>query len=253
MTSTVRIDPHAHLYDSYSAKEWCHAALNNLGGGNEVAAVVIVVDREGQDSLARLRREVPSFGQWTDIWDGTAGQLTLGGGTLTIIQGVQYVTSESIEVLALGVERNAPDRLPALEYTSLINDQGGLACIPWSPGKWLGARGAVVRRLIDTTPTNRLVVGDIAIRSRMGPPSFLLGYAKRRGLSVWSGTDPLPRSQDQSLVGSFGLELRSNVEVNLLLASWSVLKETLLLPNGFGVWGRRNSVGQALQRFLSSR
>ena len=250
MTITVRIDPHAHLYDSYSTREWSRAAFSNLGGRPDVGAVVIVVDREGQDSLARLRREVPSFADWKNVWDGQAGRIEFDEGALTVIRGVQYVASERIEVLGLGVERAAPDAMAASEYVSIITDLGGLSCLPWSPGKWLGARGGVVRRMLDGTPSTILTVGDISIRSHIGPPSALLRYARQKGFSVLSGTDPLPRVQDQSLVGSFGLEFSADGED--ALASWTGLKNALVAPHTLKPWGRRNSTAMALQRFISS-
>jgi len=250
MTTTVRLDPHAHLYDSYSTRDWCCAAFSNLGGGPEVASVVIVVDRDGQDSIERLRCEVPSFADWKDIWDGQAGRIELDEGALTVIRGVQYVSNERIEVLGLGVERAAPDRMAASEYLSIITELGGLSCLPWSPGKWLGARGAVVRRLLDATPATILTVGDIAIRSPIGPPSSLLRYARKKGFSVLAGTDPLPRVQDQLLVGAFGIE--TSTDAGNILSSWSELKNALVAPQALKTWGQRNSAGTALQRFISS-
>lgn len=249
MATLCRIDPHAHLYDSFSARAWCEAAARNLGGSPSLPAFVVVVDRDGQDSLSRLRAEVPSFGTWSDVWGGAAGRISLGASDLTVIQGTQYVTSERIEVLALGVKRAAPDRMMASEYVSLINEQGGLACLPWSPGKWLGARGEVVRRVLDTTPSTVVTVGDISIRSRLGPPSSLLRYARQKGFAVLSGTDPLPRLRDERLVGSFGLELSL---ADGAPSTWEDLKNALISPSCQHAWGHRNSLPLAVARFLSS-
>lgn len=243
-----RIDPHAHLYDSFSTREWCHAAIRNLGGTAEAPAIVITVDRVGQDSLGRLRREVTAFGDISDIWQGKACALSLDGRELIVIQGTQYVTSERVEVLALGVQRAAPDGMTAAEYVSIISEQGGLACLPWSPGKWLGGRGKVVRRVLDETPPTILTVGDISIRSRLGPPSALLSYAKEKGFSVLKGTDPLPRVEDERLVGSFGLEVVGDEG----FASWENLKQSLISPRDLHPWGHRNSLPVAARRFLAS-
>ena len=252
MNALLRIDTHAHLYDSYSVKEWCEAAVRNLRGSGDSTSIVFVVDREGQDSLARLRREVPSFGDWQELWDGQAGIAHLGNGSLVIVQGVQYVTSERLEVLGFGVERVCPDGSPATEYISRISELAGLACLPWSPGKWLGSRGKVVRNLLDTKTATMLLVGDISMRSRVGPPSPLLRYARSRGFTVLFGTDPLPAKSDEELVGTFGVELvlkRSSEEV---MRSWNGLKEEVLSAGNILGWGGRNSPLQATRRFLSS-
>ncbi|MEN9847023.1 MAG: hypothetical protein RIS36_2170 [Pseudomonadota bacterium] len=252
MRALLRIDTHAHLYDSYSVKEWCEAAVRNLGGGGDCASVVFVVDREGQDSLARLRREVPSFGDWNDLWDGQAGIARLGDGSLVIVQGVQYVTSERLEVLGLGVQRSSPDGSSAAEYISRIGELGGLACLPWSPGKWLGSRGKVVRTLLDTTASRALIAGDISIRSQLGPPSYLLRYARSRGFKLLYGTDPLPTKSDEELVGSFGVELVVTRPVDEVVSAWSSLQDAILSAGTISQWGTRNSPLRAARRFLSS-
>jgi len=249
MVNSCRIDPHAHLYDSFALREWSHAAIRNLRGTPEVPALVIVVDREGQDSMARLKGDGSAFADVTNVWEGRAVSLSFEDGQLTVIQGTQYVTSERIEVLALGVQRAAPDGMTAAEYVSIVTEQGGLPCLPWSPGKWLGSRGGVVRRVLDTTPSTVVTVGDISIRSRLGPPSGLLRYAKGRGFSVLSGTDPLPRVEDECLVGSFGLEVSLGESA---LVSWASLKNALIVPSSIRSWGRRNSLPLAAKRFISS-
>jgi hypothetical protein len=252
MNALLRIDTHAHLYDSYSVKEWCEAAFRNLGGGADVTPMVFVVDREGQDSLDRLRREVPSFAEWRDVWNGQAGVAHLGAGPLVIVQGVQYVTSERLEVLGVGVQRFSPDGSCASEFVTRIGELGGLACLPWSPGKWLGSRGEVVRTLLNSTSAATLLVGDIAIRSRIGPPSSLLSYARRKGFTVLLGTDPLPTKSDEVLVGTLGVELSLECPTEDVLRSWSNLKEALLSAGAIARWGARNSPLKATRRFISS-
>lgn len=249
MANRCRIDPHAHLYDSFSTREWCQAAVRNLGGTAEVPAIVITVDRAGQDSLSRLRGDAPAFADVSNIWESKACSVSLDGCELIVIQGTQYVTSERIEVLSLGAQRAVPDGMTASEYVAIITEQGGLACLPWSPGKWLGSRGQVVRRLLDVTPPTILTVGDISIRSRLGPPSALLRYARGKGFAVLAGTDPLPRVEDERLVGSFGLEVALEDES---VASWENLKRALISPGSMRSWGERNSLPVAARRFLSS-
>lgn len=252
MNRALRIDTHAHLYDTYSAEAWCHAAFRNLAGASEAPAVVMVADRDGQDSLGRLRSEVPSFAKWEDVWNGKAGIAHLADGQLFVVQGVQYVTSERLEVLGFGVERVSEDGALAAEYIARIVELDGLPCLPWSPGKWLGSRGAVVRDLLDTVSTNALSVGDISMRSRLGPPSILLPYARRRGFSVLLGTDPLPSKADEELVGSLGIEVSLRQSVAETLSSWSGLKVALLSSEDVRQWGVRNSPFRSARRFISS-
>lgn len=245
MSTSLRIDPHAHLYEQHSARAWCEWAARNLNG----EGALIIVDREGQDSFGRLRREVPSFGAWSDVWDGLAGEISLPEGALLVIRGVQYVAAERIEVLGLGCRRTAPDKLPAAEYIKQIRDQGGVACLPWSPGKWLGGRGRAVKALLDEHTPDSLAVGDISLRSALGPPSSLLRYARTKGYVVLQGTDPLPRAADEALVGSFGVEVVLSAGRPL---TWGDVRGALLSTAAIKGRGRRNSPLAALQRFYDS-
>ena len=245
MSTTLRIDPHAHLYEKYSARAWCESAVRHLNG----EGAIIVVDREGQDSFERLRREVPAFGAWRDVWDGLAGEVSLPEGALLVIRGVQYVAAERIEVLGLGVRRASPDRLPAADYIKQIREQGGVPCLPWSPGKWLGGRGRAVKALLDAHTPGTLAVGDISLRSVIGPPSSLLRYARTKGFSVLQGTDPLPRAADEGRVGSFGVEV--SVPTGRAL-SWADVRVALLSASDVKNRGYRNAPLTAIQRFFDS-
>lgn len=255
--AVVRFDPHAHLYDSYPVKEWCNAAYANLKG-SEGACVVIVVDRAGQDSFERLRREVPTFGTWYEAplqsGDGVseAGTIEWNQKRLHVIRGVQYVSVERLEVLALGVGRSVPDGAPAAELIDRIRREGGIACLPWSPGKWLGSRGTVVRRIMRGSSPREFVFGDIAIRTALGPCSLVLRRARRARFLVICGTDPLPDPRDATLVGSFGMQI--NVDT---LPSNERLFSDLLAPALVGAipcgpYGRRNGVARAVRRFIST-
>jgi hypothetical protein len=244
----LRIDPHAHLYDSYNLECWFGAALSHLGDGG----CVIVVDRHGQDSLARLRREASSFATVEDLSSGVGCVVTSQEKKrLLVLRGVQYVASERIEVLGFGIGRSSDDGLSAKELIEAILRQSGTPCLPWSPGKWLGKRGQVVRQLLDSFSPGALTVGDIAIRSWCGPPSSLLAYAARKGFSVVCGTDPLPRTQDQSLVGAFGMTIEGDVPDDVDARARYALQH-LAIGNGCRPYGHRNGPVQALSRFFSA-
>jgi hypothetical protein len=244
------MDPHGHLYDAYSVKAWCRAAVTNLAAGSDALAVVVVVDRQNQDSLARLRREVPSFGSWKDLPGSLAGMAEVDGQKLLVVQGVQYVSLERIEVLGLGVGRVLSDGLTTGEYIDAIIRGGGVPCLPWSPGKWLGARGRVVKTLLETHSPSTLAVGDIAIRSVLGPPSALLRYARQRGYRVFYGTDPLPSPRDESLVGTFGVEI-SGISFSDECGRVDTILEAMRSPEAaFKQLGKRNSGCRAVGRFV---
>ena len=247
---TVRFDPHAHLYDCYSLRKWVEAAVSNLTkDAKEILPVVFVLDREGQDSFARFRREVPQMGDWEECSDGRSGYITTIRGKLLVIRGVQYVSREKIEVLGLGVSRRIADGAPAADLIELILEEGGVPCLPWSPGKWLGKRGRLVRSLLESHTPKNLTVGDISMRTFFGPPSSLLRFARGQGYSMLYGTDPLPRKGDQTLVGSFGRAIKKLPEGELIPA---ILESLFKGAEALRTCGRRNTPWRAAIRYLST-
>jgi hypothetical protein len=254
--TVVRFDPHAHLYDCYPLKEWCEAAHRNLRGEDGVCAVIIV-DRAGQDSFARFQREAASFGAWREASPegedrvSEAGVVEWSDKSLIVIRGVQYVSVERIEVLALGAARSVPDGAPAGELVDLVRREGGVPCLPWSPGKWIGARGRVVQKIMKETSPRALVFGDIAIRTNFGPLSLLLRRARRSRFLVACGTDPLPIAEDLKLVGSFGMQVQVDISPTVDTIFSGVIQPALLGDISCARWGQRNGVWRALRRFVT--
>jgi len=254
----IRVDTHAHLYDEYPLREWCDAAVRNLAVGDTICGVIIVVDREGQDTFARFRAEASSFGEWREGFKADddsvseIGVIEWNSKSLVIVRGTQYVSREKLEVLGLGVARSVPDGAPAMELIELIQKEGGVPCVPWSPGKWLGKRGRVVATIVREASPHVVAFGDISIRSLGIPWSLLLWKARLRGFTLLQGSDPLPRRGDCSLVGSFGVSFSTEGD----LPQWERLFSECLRPAIAGGlvqrWGARNSPIMALRRFIST-
>ena len=254
---TIRVDPHVHLYDQYPLEVWYRAALANLGVSPSVFGVVVVVDREGQDSFGRFRRELSS-----QIWEeqipqpngpvSRAGVIHTTEQALYVVQGVQYISAEKIEVLGLGVQRCCSDGLPCGDLIRRIASEQGIVCLPWSPGKWFGTRGRVVRSLMDEFSGAGLLFGDISLHTRIVPPSLLLRRAAGLGFTVVRGTDPLPRPCDATLVGSYGFGFESCEALNLDNVVERLRVAMSSKTSKLQVWGRPNSIAQAFSRFIST-
>ncbi len=255
----VRLDPHAHLYDSYPLGCWVAAAIRNLGAGADTYRMAVIVDRVGQDSFARFRRESSTFGEWQESpaagdssSEALVGKVSIGAGSLTVIRGVQYVTEERLEVLGLGVVRTIEDGAPCEAVLESISRSQGVPCLPWSPGKWLGRRGELIGRLIESSSASELVFGDIAMRSCVGPPSSLLSRARRAGYLVLPGTDPLPRVQDSMLVGSYGAQVEMPQLPSGDICPTTIVRYFLHNPDSVRVWGHPNGPFEAIQRFIAT-
>ena len=256
--STIRVDTHTHLYPTYPLKLWCDAAYRNLQVSSEHIGVVCITDRIGQDSFARFREEGRTFGTWREYpfeaGDNVSREAVFEweGKKLSIVRGVQYVSLERVEVLGIGVGRSVPDGVPASELVDVVVQDGGVACLPWSPGKWLGKRGTVITMIMNNTSPSRVTFGDISLRSAWGPFSPLLARALKRGCTVLLGTDPLPREADCELVGSFGIEISPDSSIAEMSPVLEVVRRHLLEGKGVRPWGSRNSLITAFSRFIST-
>jgi hypothetical protein len=256
--STIRVDTHTHLYPTYPLKLWCDAAYRNLQVSGEHIGVVCITDRIGQDSFARFREEGRAFGIWreylSEVGEGLSREAVFEweGKKLSIVRGVQYVSLERVEVLGIGVGRSVPDGAPASELVDVVVQDGGVPCLPWSPGKWLGKRGALIARIINEASSRRVTFGDIALRSAWGPFSPLLARASKEGRTVLLGTDPLPREADSELVGSFGIEISPDSSIADTSQVLEVVRSYLLEGKGVRPWGSRNSLMTAFSRFIST-
>jgi hypothetical protein len=255
------IDCHAHLHPSFDIVVWLSHALQNLLSTDvdtgRVVPVVIVVDREGVSTSEMLNaaHRDGTVSVESVLSDGSllvalrSGPLV--GKSLLVVPGIQVVSKEGIEVLGLGVATRPEERIASSEQVHHIISEGGLPCIPWSPGKWLGRRGRVVHALFDIFGPHQITVGDIPIRSAWGPPSPLLAHARSSGFPVLYGSDPLPFPGEERMVGSFGVALKGEPVSATGIVSW--ILERLRDPSKIdGITGNRNPPLAAFSRFLRS-
>ena len=255
------IDCHAHLHPCFDIVVWLSYALENLLSTDvetgRVVPAVIVVDREGvsaSEMLNAAHRE-GKVSVESVLSDGSllvalrTGPLV--GKSLLVIPGIQVVSKEGIEVLGLGRTSRPEEKISSSEQVHHIISEGGLPCIPWSPGKWLGRRGKVVHALFDIFGPHQITVGDIAIRSAWGPPSPLLAHARSSGFPVLYGSDPLPFPGEEKMVGSFGVALKGDSVSATGVVAW--ILERLRDPSKIdGIMGSRNPPSVAFSRFLRS-
>ncbi len=251
---TVLIDAHVHLYSSYSLATLVCSALGNLtvpSPVGEVTKILMLVDRAGQNSRELLLNTSLGAEMSVQYHDGAlSAEILTPQGTLLVVFGCQCVSREKVEVLGLGLLSRPPEGISAEDQVRFIQDHGGVPSLPWSPGKWIGKRGKVVHAILDTFGPTGVTVSDIALRSRWGPPSFLLIYAKSSGFPVLFGSDPLPLPAEEQLVGRFGMKLQGETCGGNLVA-W-ILAELKVPARQLPEIGTRNPPGMALRRFLAS-
>jgi hypothetical protein len=121
-----------------------------------------------------------------------------------LVAGRQIVTRERLEVLALTRDLDVPDGQPVHDVLAEVRQQGAVAVLSWSPGKWFFGRGKIVQDLIEASPPDAFLLGDTSLRPTCWPTPAPMRRAARRGFKIIAGSDPLPLAGEERFVGTYG-------------------------------------------------
>ena len=205
MTRVVA-DTHVHLYPCYDLGAALAFLCANLVRHGEGVRAGFLTERGDQRIFAALRDGSLLPGAGVSVQRlPEAGTLLLEseGRQVYLFGGRQIVTAERIEVLALGADIDLADGLTAERVIAAVQAADGVPVIGWSPGKWWRSRGRLVGELLRRSRPGDLLLGDTALRPRTGLEPPLMREARRRGLGVIAGTDPLPLPGEERLLGTY--------------------------------------------------
>lgn len=263
----VLVDAHVHLYPCFNVARAFDAAAANFAAAARAlkgtrspahAGVLCLVETADERFLDGVRRH--RLGR---VWRGRKGYWEIeegcepeavvvrcGNTRLALIAGRQLVTRERLEVLALGTAARLPDGEPIDKTLTAVRDVGAAAVLPWGVGKWLGARGAVVDRILSEPQWEHVFLGDNGNRLAFGPDPARFAAARRAGRSVLPGSDPLPLPGEEQRVGAYGFAV--DVELDDLRPAAALLA---LLESGteFVAFGRRAGVAAFIGKQLALR
>jgi hypothetical protein len=203
---TIVADTHLHVYPFYDAG----TALSNLArrlAEHDAGAtrVGVLTERDDCRFFRNLRAgdTCPEGCRVTSLSDDAVSVRVPGGEDVILIAGRQIVTRERIEILALTRDRRWPQGESAEDVIRTVRDADAVPVIAWAPGKWFGQRGTVVRRLIEAHAPGELLLGDTSLRPPGWAEPRLMRAARRRGLRVLAGSDPLPFGGEESRLGMY--------------------------------------------------
>jgi hypothetical protein len=224
----IFVDSHVHVHRCFDLASVLSAAASNfeaaarLYGQHQYQSVLCMTETSEAACFADLRTHASSGqplragnGQWSigaTAEDESVMARNGSGRALAVIAGSQIVTAERLEVLALGTAQRFSDGSPIDEVLEAVQDAGAVAVVPWGFGKWLGARGKVVARLVESGEEKKLFLGDNGNRLRGTPEPSLFSLAWRHGLGVLPGSDPLPFRGEERRVGSYGFVLEGALD-----------------------------------------
>jgi hypothetical protein len=227
------LDAHVHYHPCFSKAEFFSAAVRNfdigaaqLGLDGPRLGGLMFTESSGDHAFEAMRREArptppPDAGpnHW---WFRPAGEDTALWAvqgpeertSLLLIAGRQMVTSEGLEVLALGGTATLPDGMELTATIGAVLAEGAIPVVPWGFGKWWSRRGRLVEQLLVTDVGGQLFLGDNAGRPGAFPRPRLFERAIARDIYVLPGSDPLPFPRQVGKAGRCGFLLGTGLEID---------------------------------------
>ena len=243
------VDAHVHLQNCFRLGPFLDGAVHNFRsavnhGGSIGPGYLLLTDMTGQDTFDRIRGEGPKHGWSFEATEEEESLIALKDGkpALVLVSGRQIACREGIEWLALGTRLCFQDGLPLLESLREIRKVQALPVLPWGFGKWWFGRGRVVKQLIvnecNSSIPDRIFLGDNGGRiSLLGQPSAF-AIARREGLRILPGTDPLPFQSHENRAGSYAFLIEGRTDTTV---PWRHLRDALTTDRALEPLGRLES------------
>lgn len=259
---TLIVDGHVHIYPHYDWHKAVSCLANNLStawgrsGSGQPVIVGLLAESKSCDFFNFVSRhpEGISHGAMRLKADTDPDCIIITNEGKTdgyLIAGRQVVTAEKLEILSLGVRARIEDGLPADTTVATILSAGAIPVLSWSPGKWFGRRGALVRRLIGMNAPDRFLIGDTGLRPTLWPFPALMKLAQNQGFKILGGSDALPLAGEEHWVGTCGVTMTAEFDASRPADS---LRRILADPStSFTPVGKRARTAAFLSRWLRNQ
>jgi hypothetical protein len=222
--TVIIADSHVHIYDCFDVSILFNATLKNFQNcinhtteKVDFTGFLFLVDRVGQNWFIRLRKIAENqkkIGDWSLMLTAEDNSLIAQKDHnifLYILNGKQYSTTENLEILSLVSSEEITGEKSGAELVELILEKDGIPVVPWGFGKWIGKRKKVVENILQSQVGFKIFVGDNGGRPSFFAKDPLLELAKKNGIQILNGSDPLPLRNEIKRVGSFGFILEESV------------------------------------------
>lgn len=243
----VLIDAHAHIHSCFDPDRFLAAADLNLqaaaarhGARQGFDGVLCLTECAADDAFGALWElaggPTPVWGGWRlERADDISIRAVRAGRALVLVAGRQVAAREDLEVLMLGTRQRMADGAAISDVLHRAQAWGALRVIPWGAGKWFFARGRLLRSIVKEADRGDFFLGDEGGRPVFWPEPRHFAEARRLGVRVLPGTDPLPYPSEAERAGSFGAAFRGQLDAgrpgkSLLAALRN--PETVLTPFG---------------------
>jgi len=214
MQETLIIDGHVHLYENFDFSFAFRTSLRNFINSqrttknrHDAIKVWMMTERHDCEIFSRLdNKDIAGYkiDKTKEPESRVVRDADTGEPLFYILAGRQIVTKENLEVCALATLYRCGHReLSTADTIQSIYENGGIAALNWAPGKWFGARGKIVQNMLDAHLPSKLFISDTTMRPRFWPVPRLMKFATKRGFKLICGSDPLPFSGEEKLLGSY--------------------------------------------------
>ena len=223
----VLVDSHVHIYDCYNIKRFFYSALNNFQnaskklGSEKFVGILFLTETKNENYFHKLKenqfeKELTELNLRNLRHDEFNSIIYENNENnyLIIISGKQIITSEKLEVLAIGTTELIDYGNSLKESVEKIKSFGALPVLPWGVGKWVGKREKMIEDFIDNNTDKRYFLGDNGGRPVFWPAPELFKTAEKRGIKILRGSDPLPLNFQEEKVGKFGFYSEVNLNLN---------------------------------------
>ena len=244
----IIFDSHVHIYDCYNIKNFFHFVLKNFGnqskkiGTNKYIGVLFLTETKNENYFQKIRENYFKYAfdelNLKQVKDNESVCLLYESNDnnfLIIVPGKQIITSEKLEVLAVGTNNSIEYGISLKNTIEKIKSFGALPIIPWGVGKWIGKKHEFVKTFLDNVEDINYFLGDNGGRPLFWPTPGLFKIADKKGIFTLRGSDPLPLIKQEEKVGKFGFYIRTNFDFNYPAKE---IKNLLLnirnAPNSFG-------------------
>ena len=216
----IAADTHVHIYPSYEEltavlEQGAQRIKNNF----TIHDAVLFCLTETNNCSAFLNNDFTTI-------DSTLKKIVHKDFSAYLLSGVQRVTIDKLEILILGTASQIENGLSYDEYANFAQRENALIGMSWAPGKWLGTRGEKIKRLLLEKKLNFL--GDTPMRPKTLPEPAFFSLARKLNIPILAGSDPLPHSKEQALIGTAVTTLDTNeISTGSLIQALATPQHTL--------------------------
>jgi hypothetical protein len=244
VTMRYHIDTHVHVYHCYEPEDFLAQAISNSAMTDPAATLILCLTESSgfnffDELKTRADAQSPIAG-WSvsELPEHPAILLSKSDQRIIFIAGKQVITQQGLEVLALFNDENYEDGQDTQSIINKINENHGLAVLPWGVGKWLGKRGSIITELLNSNSPGNLAIADISARPALWPHPPQFRQAHESGYKLLYGTDPLPLAYDQGRIASAGMTMELSDDASQAITE---LKPALIKQTENNHYGNRVS------------